>query len=169
MKASRAYIKALEDAGLIPKALLRVRVAKPRVQAIPPALRRQYPEWPATFTLTIDGWRPCSANDLKCHHFQQAKLKSRDRRIVGKHAALLGIPLAISKRRLTLIITDTHANRFDLDAHHKSGFDCLVSNGLLIDDNDQWMDFPKHTEYRIGPRSTTVVLEDIEPRWEPTT
>jgi hypothetical protein len=164
LKVSRAYIKALEDAGLIPKAPLRARVAKPHVQAIPPVLRRQYPEWPGRFVLEIPGHLPTSSNDLRCHPLKQSNLKARDRRAFGKAAVILGIPMAISRRRVTLIVTDAwRRGKPDDDAYLKAVFDSLVTNYLLIDDKREWMEFDWPPTYETGERSTTIILEDIEP------
>src|SRR4051812_45465882 len=103
MKFPKAYLRELIAKGLVPSdvaAPLRGKVGKARVKAMPMEYRPRYAGWPGVFTLRIDGWRPTSANELKCIPDQQARLKARDRKIVGNYAAAQGIPLAISKRKL---------------------------------------------------------------------
>ena len=115
--------------------------------------------------LEIDNWHPVSINKLLgTHPCKRSKLKRRDSDTVRVFAVSRNIPRALGKRGVTVIFRGLKG---DVDNRIKSLLDSLVVCGLLIDDNQQFLELgPIHAER--GAASTVIILEDIEdtePHW----
>lgn len=115
------------------------------------------------WTLTISGWRPTLDNQLIYKPWYKARaLKRRDARVIAAAALVHGVPKATVRRRLTLTISQPTGTFPDDTAPLKSLWDALVKAGLLVDDSREWLEMVWPPTFVRGPRSTTIVLEDIE-------
>lgn len=113
----------------------------------------------------IPGWHPARLNQWDGRHWAvRARLKKADRKTVGVYARMAGVPVAASKRRVTVLIGLKPQQRgADPDAYWKSLLDALVSAGLLVDDSPGWCELAA-LEYRRGEGyGTTVILDDLTP------
>jgi hypothetical protein len=116
---------------------------------------------PGRIVLTIDGWRPTLANELKRHPFVAAGAKKRDADLLTLIAQSQRLPRAVGKRRLSVVIRNRFGRLPDHDAPLKSLFDALVQAQLLVDDSDEWLDFEWPPRYVRGPLQTVIRLEDV--------
>lgn len=120
--------------------------------AAPPAGRYtfSFPGHVARLNQLLGDWR------------RAARLKARDRRIIGLAVLAAGIPRAAAKRRVSLTITLGPRQRgADPDAYFKSTLDSLVHCGMLKDDSRHWCELGP-VSYSRGPvAQTTITLEDI--------
>lgn len=115
--------------------------------------------------LTIPGWRPATVNELMSGHWRKgAKLKEQDRKIVSLHARNHGLmTLALGRRRVSMIVTQTGGRPLDPDNLWKSLLDALVKAQLLIDDSQKHCETGT-VELRRGKSiETTIIIEDIGP------
>lgn len=118
--------------------------------------------------LVIDHWRPTSYNELHKKHWHWGKAHRRkkgDFSLIKAHALLAGVPAALGKRRVSLVITLTARMRqADPDAYWKSLLDALVRARLLVNDTATFVELGSVTYApERGRLSTTIVLEDLEP------
>lgn len=119
------------------------------------------PEGIRRFQLVIPGWRPARTNELLSNRFKAGRLKKRDRTRIAYYARSQGIPKAKGKRRITLRITlEGRQRKVDQDGYWKSTLDACVKAGLLIDDQEQWVELMP-LEYDSGESKTIIILEDL--------
>lgn len=129
----------------------------PREAGSPPP-----PRMPGVYRLTIPGWHPTKLNELLRGRWVAAKLKKRDREIIGTNARWANVSRATSPRRVHLAITLGKGQRAgDPDAYWKSLLDALVHCGLLIDDNRQHVVLDPVEFVRGVEPETTIELFDI--------
>lgn len=91
-----------------------------------------------------------------------ARLKRADRNLVAGYARMAGIPWAMRRRQVDLMITLGPRQRgADPDAYWKSLNDALVKAHMLVDDSRQWVRLGP-VEFERGPeRSTMITLRDL--------
>jgi hypothetical protein len=123
-----------------------------------PLVRRDTRIW-----LGINGWRPASLNEMARSVKGKIHLKQRDRAIICEAARLAGVPRAIGRRQLSMIIrVPKGQRRWDGDALWKSTLDAAKHAGLIVDDGPVW--FQQGTivyDPVRGPLRTTLVIEDM--------
>lgn len=116
-----------------------------------------------TWTLNIPGWRPCSLNDMTGYWGKRHKIKAKDRDVIGLAVLACGIPKAIGKRRVDLLVVyPKGARSHDPDAFFKSANDALVHSGALRDDTKNYVELGS-VEYAKGEVLRTVItLTDLD-------
>ena len=116
-----------------------------------------------TWTLNIPGWRPAPLNKIIGHWGKAHKHKAVDRMVIGNTVAAYGVPPAIGKRRVDLLIVYPKGMRStDPDSHAKSLHDSLVYCGALRDDTNNYVELGS-VEYAKGEALRTIItLTDIE-------
>jgi Holliday junction resolvase RusA-like endonuclease len=116
-----------------------------------------------TYTLSIPDWLPVRLNRLiGCHWGTRSKLKKADRQLVGVYAKMAGIPIATTRRRISLTFTLGGRGRApDPDNLLKALLDSLVQAGLLRDDSGRWCELGEVEVVRGTVRQTTIRLEDL--------
>lgn len=117
-----------------------------------------------TYTLTIPNWHPARLNQWEGRHWSvKAKLKKGDRELVIFYSRLAGIPQAHGKRRVSLAVVLTKAQRSpDIDAFWKSTLDALVQAKLLKDDSPKWCELGSVEYERGSARATRITLEECD-------
>lgn len=124
--------------------------------------RNPYPGYPGRWVMEIPGWCPTFDNKLKRVPMAAHRLKKHDANIVGRAALIFGVPAAIGRRRLRLTIRNRFGSFPDDSAPLKSLWDALKSNGLLVDDSRDWLEFVWPPTYERAAKATVIDLEDIE-------
>jgi hypothetical protein len=135
------------------------KVASERAETV--IASEPYPGYPGRWVIEIPGWRPTFDNELKAVPMAAHRLKKRDVSILGHVAMALGVPSAIGRRRVRLMIRNRFGAFPDDTAPLKSLWDALKRNGLLIDDSREWLEFVWPPTYERGPKMTVIELEDI--------
>ncbi len=116
-----------------------------------------------TAWLTINGWRPCSTNEMARNVKTKIRLKKRDRDVLCAGARQWGLPRATGKRSMSLTIrVPKGQRRWDTDAFFKSLQDAAKHAGLIVDDSPVWfqcgrMDY----DPQRGPLRTILFLENL--------
>lgn len=113
------------------------------------------------WTFRVPDWMPTPLNRLLGSHWGTAsRHKKADRELVAFYGR--GIPPAITKRRISLLIVLPPKKRAcDPDAMNKSLWDALVSCRLLRNDSHLWVE-QGSIEFARGKILTTfITLEDI--------
>lgn len=115
-----------------------------------------------TYTFTFPG-HCATVNQLYAGHWgRKAKLKRRDRDIVGIAVKVAGVPRATGKRRVSIHLTMGYKMRTpDPDGIYKSLLDSLVQCGALLDDRKETCEITPPTFGRGKVAETVVVLEDV--------
>ena len=116
------------------------------------------------YRIAIPNWRPATDNELiNCHWRTKHKLKQSDAEMVACYARLADVPDAKSKRKVSLEITLCgRQKKTDKFAYCKSFLDGLVTARILVDDNDEFMEWGGVTWTRGRESQTVIVLEDVE-------
>lgn len=124
---------------------------------------KEAPVLAGVLKLAIPGFQPATLNELLRGWRQAAKLKKRDRRVIGMYAMIAGIPKATGKRRVTLtIILGPRQRGADVDAWWKSTLDALKHCGAITDDDRHGVELAP-VRYERGPeRGTVIELEDVD-------
>jgi hypothetical protein len=114
------------------------------------------------YTLTLPGL-PATLNQMLGRHWSVgAKLKKRDRLLVGLLAKAAGIPKAAGKRRVSVcLVMGPRMRTPDADAPLKSCLDALVAAGMLVDDRKEYLELGTVTFGRGARAETVVTLEDL--------
>lgn len=118
----------------------------------------------SVWTITIPDWHPPAANDWVGHHWSKKhKLRKEATEFFGTYAVLASVPKATGPRRVRLELTgwERGGNVRDEDAFDKLLLDALVNAGLLVDDNAQGLVDRVEVKFTRGPKSTTLILEDV--------
>ncbi len=122
----------------------------------------------ATHILIITRWRPTLLNEMKGHWARGHRLKSADAEIVAAHAKEQAIPIATSKRRVSLrFYLGKGQRKWDPDAPWKSCLDALKRCQLLVNDSPAWSEMGPVEFIRLKKKDTSeprteIVLEDLE-------
>lgn len=115
--------------------------------------------------VVISGFLPTTVNELlKLHWAQRHKRKRTDCDLVGFLCIEKCVPLAATKRRVTVTFSapgGRGAKHSDKDARYKVLLDALVKCGRLVDDSDKWCEWMPPTHVK-GKKQTMIVLEDVE-------
>ncbi len=116
-----------------------------------------------TAWLTINGWRPCSTNEMARSVKTKIRLKKRDRDVLCAGARQWGLPRATGKRSMSLVIRVPRGQRrWDTDAFWKSTRDAAKHAGLIVDDGPVWLqDGRMDYDPQRGPLRTVLILENL--------
>lgn len=118
------------------------------------------------WTITIPGWHPPAANDWVGHHWSRKhKLRKEATDFLSTYARLAEAPKAAGARRVRLELAGwEHGGPFpDEDAYDKLLLDALVNAGLLVDDDAKGLVGRVEVRFERGPKTTTLILEDVAP------
>lgn len=116
-----------------------------------------------THMIHIQGWQAVTVNELLAAGRWAWTLKKKDRKRIAAHVALLGLPPATGKRRVTLTLTMGKRQRTpDPDGVFKSLLDALVHAKMLVDDNKEGLQLMPVRFERGAEKATTILLEDME-------
>lgn len=115
-----------------------------------------------TFRLRIEKWQPARLNQLLAGWQTAHRLKRVDRAMIGHYCRQNRIPLAQGPREVSLLITLGPKQRAgDPDSYWKSLNDALVSAGMLVDDNRQYVRLGEVNFDRGPERATVIKLTDL--------
>jgi Holliday junction resolvase RusA-like endonuclease len=97
-----------------------------------------------------------------CHWGTAQRRKKADKAVVALACKLAGVPPAVTRRRVSLVVTLAPRQRApDSDAWFKSLLDALTACHAVKDDNPVWCELGPVTYARGPARRTTITLEDL--------
>lgn len=117
------------------------------------------------YVIAIENWRPTPLNKLMGHWSKGHKLKKADRQIIAHYCR--NIPKATGKRAVDIhVILGKGKRKTDPDSLHKSTLDALVHCGMLVNDNDTYVELGRVTQGKVADtpmkwHGTILVLTDL--------
>ncbi|MBY0527335.1 MAG: hypothetical protein K2R98_28320 [Gemmataceae bacterium] len=96
------------------------------------------------------------------HRIAASRRKRQDKEMVGTYSRIAGVPKAVGRRRVSLVVTlSRRQKRGDDDNWWKSLLDALVAAGQLVDDSPDWLERGSVAFQRGDPPATRIILEDL--------
>ena len=125
-------------------------------------LRETRPGETGPWIVEIPGWCPPSINRYYHGHWaERARTKKRAIETVALACRLADLPLAATRRRLSIRLTLPKGRRApDEDNIGKGLRDGLTAYGAIVDDAPEWCETGAY-EIDRGPLKTTMTLEDV--------
>jgi hypothetical protein len=155
----------------LPPNLITGVTAKIRMEERTPLTEQHFPKkgtppirsGPRMWTLAIPGWMPTPLNQLMGHHGKRHRLKTKDKQVLGVPILLYGIPPAIGKRRVSVLVVLPKGKRaVDPDALWKSLLDALQEHRVLTTDSRHGVELGPVSFARGDELCTFVTIEEAE-------